>query len=292
MPAWATILLFADFVVSVIVFPAVEKRAKHLLIPMAFFRDRTFSVEILTASILGGAQMAFEVHFPMWLQAIYRLSASLSGLRITPSSLLWVGASFFVSMLTRRFSPKHLAIPIIAVQTLVYATLLFSGTSYPIVMFHVAAGATGTGFDIIVSSTMVVAQAVVPQEQVGAATSMTTLGRMVGQAVLTGVFGLMFNLSVGRSLAGQRLITQTTINKAISTDSGLKAGAARKSAIDSTLLTAFHFIFLLVVALFLATIVINLFDPMRTPLLKKETSAQEARAEIAEEESGVESADL
>lgn len=31
---------------------------------------------------------------------------------------------------------------------------------------------------------------------------------------------------------------------------------------------------------------------MRTPLLKKETSAQEARAEIAEEESGVESADL
>ena len=111
MPAWATILLFAVFVVSVIVFPAVEKRAKHLLIPMAFFRDRTFTVEILTASILGGAQMAFEVYFPMWLQAIYRLSASLSGLRITPSSLLWVSVSFFVSMLTRRFSPKHLGNP-------------------------------------------------------------------------------------------------------------------------------------------------------------------------------------
>lgn len=105
------------------------------------------------------------------------------------------------------------------------------------------------------------------------------------------MFGLVFNLSVGRSLADQRPITQTIINKAISTDSGLKAGAAQKSAINSTLLTAFHFIFLLAVALFLATIVINLFDPMRTPLLKKETSAQEARAEIAEEESGVESAD-
>lgn len=62
MPAWATILLFAVSVVSVIVFPAVEKRAKHLLIPMAFFRDRTFTVEILTASVLGGAQMAFEVY--------------------------------------------------------------------------------------------------------------------------------------------------------------------------------------------------------------------------------------
>ncbi|MBR2673771.1 MAG: hypothetical protein IKE32_04290 [Aeriscardovia sp.] len=110
MPAWATILLFAVFVVSVIVFPAVEKRTKHLLIPMAFFRDRTFTVKILTASILGGAQMAFEVYFPMWLQAIYRLSASLSGLCITPSSLLWVGVSFFMSMLMRRFSSKHLAI--------------------------------------------------------------------------------------------------------------------------------------------------------------------------------------
>lgn len=84
MPAWATILLFAVSVVSVIVFPAVEKRAKHLLIPMAFFRDRTFTVEILTASVLGGAQMAFEVCF----QAFHHLSASLSGLRITPSSLL------------------------------------------------------------------------------------------------------------------------------------------------------------------------------------------------------------
>lgn len=134
--------------------------------------------------------MAFEVHFRMWLQAIYRLSASLSGLRITPSSLLWVGVGFFVSMLMRRFSPKHLAIPIIAVQTLVYATLLFSGTSYPIVMFHVAAGAIGDGFGIIVSSTMVVAQAVVPQEQVGAATSMTTLGRTLGPAWLTARRGL------------------------------------------------------------------------------------------------------
>lgn len=85
--------------------------------------------------------------------------------------------------------------------------------------------------------------------------SMMTLGRTVGQAVLTGMFGLVFSLSVGRSLAGQRLITQTTINKAISTDSGLKADAAQKSATNSTLLTAFHFIFLLVVALFLATIV-------------------------------------
>ena len=157
MPAWATILLFAVFVVSVIVFPAVEKRTKHLLIPMAFFRDCTFTVEILTASILGGAQMAFEVYFPMWLQAIYRLSASLSGLCITPSSLLWVGVSFFMSMLMCRFSSKHLAIPIIAVQPLVYAMLLYSGTSYPIVMFHVVAGATGAGFGIIVSSTMVVA---------------------------------------------------------------------------------------------------------------------------------------
>ncbi|MBO7665225.1 MAG: hypothetical protein J6S33_01600 [Aeriscardovia sp.] len=54
----------------------------------------------------------------------------------------------------------------------------------------------------------------------------------------------------------------------------------------------FHFVFLLVVALFLATIIINLFDPMRTPLLKKETSAQEAQAEIAKEETDVESADL
>lgn len=202
-----------------------------------------------------------------------------------------MSVGFFVSMLMRRFSPKHLAIPIITVQTLVYASLLFSDTSYPIVMFYVLAGATGAGFGIIISSTMVVAQAVVPQEQVGAATSMMTLGRTVGQAVLTGVFELVFNLSVGRSLADQRPITQTIINKAIPTDSGLKAGAAQKSAINSTLLTAFHFIFLLVVALFLTAIVINLFDPMRTPLLKKETSAQEARAEIAEEESGVESAD-
>ena len=33
--------------------------------PDGVFHDRTFTVKILTASILGGAQMAFEVYFPM-----------------------------------------------------------------------------------------------------------------------------------------------------------------------------------------------------------------------------------
>ena len=234
--------------------------------------------------------MAFEVYFPMWLQAIYRLSASSQACASRRARCCgWVSASSCRCLCA--VSAPSIWQSIIAVQTLVYAALLFSGTSYPIVMFHIAAGATGAGFGIIVSSTMVVAQAVVPQKQVGAGASMMILGRTVGQAVLTGVFGLVFNLSVGRSLADQRPITQTIINKAISTDSGLKAGAAQKSAINSTLLTAFHFIFLLVVALFLTAIVIDLFDPMRTTLLKKETSAQEERAEIAEEESGVESAD-
>jgi EmrB/QacA subfamily drug resistance transporter len=258
----------AIFVVSTALFVRTEKRAKSPVIPLDLFKNRTFTTQVVTASMLNGLQIGFQVYFPMWTQAIYGTSPSLAGLIITPSSILWLVASFLVGTLIRKFPPRTVAIPVAILQMIFYSFMIFAGIGFPIVMFYVVSGVGGFGLGLTITMNTIVGQSVVPQRYVGTATSAITLGRTLGQTLMTGIFGLIFNMTIARHIAQHKALSLKIMNNAITSTSGQHLNAATQGLVDNALLNAFHLIFTTVVALYVVVIVVNLLDPMRHPLIQ------------------------
>ena len=263
------------FVVSAIAFVRIEKRAESPVIPLDLFANRTFAIQVITASMLNGLQIGFQVYFPMWTQAIYGTPPSVAGLIITPSSILWLIASFFVGAAMRRFPPRNIAIPVAAIQMVFYSFMIFAGVGFPIVMFYIVSGVGGFGLGLTITMNTIVGQAVVPERYVGTASSSLTLGRTLGQTLMTGIFGLIFNVTIAGQIAQHKSLSLDIMNNAITTTSNQHLNAATQGLVDNALLSAFHLIFATVVALYVVVIVVNIFDPMRTPLMQTKLADEE-----------------
>lgn len=254
--------------VALILFIHTEKKAIDPVIPLTLFKSWTFTVQILTALILSGIQIGFQVYFPMWLQSIYRASATVAGLAITPSPICWLLSSFLVGFLMKKFSPKSITIPVVIIQGLFYFSLIIAKITFPLFMFYVIAGITGTGLGIVITMNTIVAQETVPVGNIGTASSMITLGRTLGQTIMTGIFGLIFNLVISSKLQNNRKISMKIINKAVNSNIQLHMTYNLHHLLSEILLSAFHGIFLIVLILFIIGLVINMSDSLSTPLSK------------------------
>ena len=223
------------------------------------FTNHLFTIQILTALLLSGIQIGFQTYFPIWLQSIYKVSASVAGLVVTPSPVLWLIASFFVGSLVKRYAPKKIVIPIVTIQMLFYVPLAFASVSFPKFLFYIIAGITGIALGIVITMNTLISQRVVPESNLGTASSMLTLGRTLCQTVATGIFGLIFNLAVNIQVKNHSSISLGQVNMYVSSGSGGKAQAASK-ILNQVVLSGMHAVFIAVLIIFIITIVLNISD--------------------------------
>lgn len=255
----AIILLIVSFA-SFIIFLKQENQSINPVIPLKLFRNRTFSNQIFTALLLSGVQIGFQIYFPQWLQSIYGVSASVAGFAITPSPIFWLIFSFGVGPLIKRFSPKHIALPIIVIQTIFYIPLIFATKSLPMILFYIISAVTGAGLGTIITMNTVIAQVEVSGENVGVASSMLTLGRTLGQTLMTGIFGLIFNTSLNYGIQKNTDISISKINQYIDASTHKLVSTTQSSTIDKVLLVAFHNVFICAIILFVIVFLLNLTD--------------------------------
>lgn len=264
-------ILFVGFIIiliSFVFFIRTEKRASDPVIPLKLFKSWTFSAQILTALLLSGIQFGFQIYFPMWLQSIYKVSATIAGLAINPSPVAWLITSFFVGTLIKHFSPKFITIPIVTIQFVFYLILVCSSVSLPMIWFYVISGVTGAGLGVIITMNTVVSQAIVPKDNVGVASSMITLGRTLGQTVMTGIFGFVFNLTLNIEHQHYPNVNSHLLNSVISSKNAasMHLPTTLVNEINQMLLTVFHNVFYLALILFVVVIIVNLLDEMNKPL--------------------------
>lgn len=234
-----------------------ERRFVDPLISPKMFHSRTFTIQILTATILSGVLIGYQMYFPIWLQSLYRVSATTAGLVVTSSSIMWLTASFFVGKLIAHFVPKRIATTLIGVMLLSYLSLIFASQAFPVWAFYLIAMINGVGMGVVVSMNTILSQHLVPNEMVGSATSVLTLGRSLGQTVMAGVYGAILNLVIRLQLHGS--ITFSRVNNVISSKGAVVV--SNRSLIDPIILTALHMVFVGVVVMLVVVFVINIFDP-------------------------------
>ncbi|WP_083489068.1 MFS transporter [Liquorilactobacillus uvarum] len=253
---WLAAILFITSLLSFFLLFKQEKRVSDPLIPFKIFTNPTFSIQVITSTLLSGILIGYQIYFPIWLQSLYRVPATVSGLVVTSSSVMWLFASFLVGRLLKKFSPKNIILTVVSVQFLSYFTLLFINSSFPYWGFYIIAAISGFGMGIVISVNIMLSQHLVSKKLLGSATAIITLGRTLGQTLMIGIYGAILNLFIRLQLHG---IKFSAINKFISSTN--KIDAYSQKIFTPIILNSLHAVFGVVNLLFIIILLVNILDP-------------------------------
>ncbi|PYY33902.1 MULTISPECIES: MDR family MFS transporter [unclassified Curtobacterium] len=183
----------AGFLVAAALFVFVESRAADPIIPLSFFRNRTFVIATAIGFVLGLGMFAAIGFVPTFLQMASGTSAAVSGLLMLPMMVGLIGTSIVSGTLITK-TGRYRAFPIVG--TLVVGAAMLGMTtlaaSTPIWLICVYLFVFGAGLGLIMQVVVLVAQNAVPPEQVGTATSTNNYFREVGASLGVAVFGALF----------------------------------------------------------------------------------------------------
>lgn len=212
---WSLLIFLMGAILSFALFLRTERRIADPIIDLALFKNPVFNAQNLVAALVSGFLMGFEVYMPMWMQGILGLPASMGGFAVTPSSLMWVVASFIAGRLLVKYAPNQILRGSLAILLVGCGLLLIIPSTAAFYKFLLIAGFLGLGFGMSITTTTVVAQNTVTSAQVGMATSFNTLCRTLGQTLMISVYGILFNIQIARGLQRQPHLTSQMVNQLV-----------------------------------------------------------------------------
>ena len=199
--AGLTLAMLALFVVSVVAFVVIERRAVEPIIPMSLFGNRTFVVATALGLAVGLGMFSAIAFMPTFLQMSSGLSAANSGLLMLPMTggiILTIQSSAGFIQRTGRYKVFTVAGVAVILAALIWMTTLSGATSLWTVggMFFVL----GAGLGLIMQNVVLAAQNAVAAEQIGTATSTNNYFREVGATLGVAIFGTLFTSRLADNL--------------------------------------------------------------------------------------------
>ena len=191
-------------VVLLVLFVFAERRAAEPILPLALFKNRTFSVTSAIGFIIGVALFGSVTYLPLYLQIVKGHSPTESGLLLTPMMvgvlITSIGSGNIISR-TGRYRP----FPIIGTAVAAIAIFLLSrlAVSTPIWLAALYMLVLGLGLGMVMQVLVLAAQNAVPYELLGVATSGSTLFRQIGGSIGVSIFGAIFANQLATELAAR-----------------------------------------------------------------------------------------
>lgn len=191
---------FAASLICFAVFIFAEKRAADPILPLSLFSSRTFVIQNLAAALVSGFLIGVDVYIPMWMQGLKGLKAAMGGFAITPMSLTWIVGSFIAGQMMLKRPVKTIlttSLLIVSISALILTLLPFTTPFY---VFLLVTALIGLGMGLTITTTTVTIQNVVPKNQIGIATSVNTLFRILGQTIMISLYGIVLNNKMAEQL--------------------------------------------------------------------------------------------
>lgn len=239
----AVIALFAASVLSLVLFIRTEKRAEDPVINLNLFKNQTFASMNIVAALISGFLMGLDVYIPMWMQGVLGKPAGLGGLVLAPMSIVWMYGSFLSGQLLRKYPAKRIIIIGLTIILAGGGTLLALPQQSPFWLFFIIMGVLGVGYGLSVTTTTVEAQASVPKEEIGVATSFNTLSRTIGQTVMVSLFGIILNVANGRQLVQARIADLDIMNRLINPHTALQIDSDLRMELRKVLFDSLHWVY-------------------------------------------------
>jgi len=200
---WASTEIIGLFVlaaVSLVLFLFVESRVVNPIISLSLFKNRTFATANLSAFLMFMAFMGMVSFLPLYMQLGLGLSATTSGLAMTPLTIGLIVTATISGFVVNKLGRYKVVMVGGALATCVGAYVLSrtpSDAHLFDIMWRVAL--LGAGLGPAQSVFNLASQNAVARNQLGVATSAGQFFRQVGSTVGVAVFGavLTHNLAVG-----------------------------------------------------------------------------------------------
>lgn len=240
----AVLGLFVLSSLSLFLFIRTEKRAEDPVINLNLFNNHIFTSVNIVAALISGFLMGLDVYIPMWMQGVLGKHAGLGGLALAPMSIVWMYGSFLSGQLLRKHAAKRIILIGLSIILLGGGILLALPQQSPFWLFFFITGILGIGYGLAVTTTTVEAQASVPKEEIGVATSFNTLSRTIGQTVMVSIFGIILNVANSRQLVEAGVLEHDIMNRLINPHTALQIETTLRTELRTILFNSLHWVYL------------------------------------------------
>jgi EmrB/QacA subfamily drug resistance transporter len=204
--AWGSRQIIGLGVVGVALLAAFvwqERRAAEPILPLQLFRSPIFSVANAMGFTIGMAMFGAIIFIPLFLQIVYGVSATSSGLRTIP---LMAGLLVTAVLSGRAISRigRYRPFPIAGTAVLVVGMFLLSllGVHTPTWVASAYMVVVGVGLGLVMQVLVLAVQNDAQPQDVGVATASATFFRSMGGAFGVALFGTIFATRLSDQLAG------------------------------------------------------------------------------------------
>jgi EmrB/QacA subfamily drug resistance transporter len=185
--AVSAVVVFAGFV-------AWQQRAAEPLLPLRVFARREVSVAVFANLVAGIGFFGVIVYMPVYFQAVAAKGATASGLLLIPSAISTALCTTLVGSALGRIGGAKV-FPLIGMFSMAIGFAVLSGIrpSTPLGIALMGSVLVGVGVGFVMQVMLFVVQRAVSGDDLGAATAVTVLARIVGGVVGVAVLGNVFN---------------------------------------------------------------------------------------------------
>ncbi len=194
--------LFALAAAGLVLFVLAERRASEPLLDLRLFHNRIFTLGNLTVFILGAGFLSAVVFLPLFMVNVVGLSATRSGLTLTPLTLGVVAGNVLAGQLVSKIGRyRLLMLGSLVVLTVGYAVMGFTltpeSTQAEVTAKMILVG-VGLGPSLPLYTLAI--QNAVPTGQVGVATASATFFRQMGSTIGVALLGTVFASTLATSV--------------------------------------------------------------------------------------------
>lgn len=244
LAAEAPVSLFAFSilgVVSLASFLYIETKVADPILPLSLFRNRAFIIATTIGFIVGLALFGSITLLPLYLQIVKGLDPTSAGLHLTPMMLGVFVSSITSGQIISRVG-RYKIFPVIGTAVMALALTLLSRMTVETSAFTASAYMLllGLGLGMVMQILVMAVQNAVDYNQLGVATSGTTLFRSIGGSVGAALFGAIFAYTLDQQISATAPDLQGTTNNpaAIAALSG-----ALKTTYDELFVASLHPVF-------------------------------------------------
>lgn len=203
--AWSSIQITAMFAwafVSLAFFLWTESRVAEPILSLELFRNRVFLVSAIATFLTGMGMFGAIIYIPIFAQGVIGVSATHSGLILTPLMIALIAASSIVGLtISRTGKYKMLAIAGMGITTLGMYWFSTIGSDTSSLMLSARMIMLGAGLGMTMPIFNIAVQSAFGKERLGEVTAGTQLFRSVGGTVGTAIFGGVMNSQLASRLS-------------------------------------------------------------------------------------------
>jgi EmrB/QacA subfamily drug resistance transporter len=203
--AWGSLTIVVLAIVGVLLlgfFIKQETRAAEPIIPLKLFRSRVFSIASSIGFVIGLAMFGAIIFIPLFLQLVYGVSPTSSGLRMLPLMGGLLTASILSGRAISRMG-RYKIFPVFGTAITTIGLFLLSRLEVdtPPWLASVFMLVLGVGIGLVMQVIVLVVQNDAPPRDIGVATSTATFFRSMGGSLGVALFGAIFASRLTSELA-------------------------------------------------------------------------------------------